>query len=73
MGDPAFPRTRRRRPAASRTCPTEPGPEPKLGGVKRLYGIDRADVRSLALERRADRVGLRLCQDLDSVAAPEPE
>ena len=42
-----------------------PGPRADLGGIQRLYGVDHADLRTLALERRADRGELGLCQDLD--------
>ena len=45
--------TRRSRAAASRTCATEPGAEPMLGGVERLHGVDHADRR--AARARASR------------------
>ena len=63
--------TRSRRPAASRTWPTEPGAELDVGRVERLDRVDHADVGALALERRTDRVELGLGEDLDVLGAAE--
>ena len=44
----------------------------EVGGVERLDGVDHADVRPLALERRADGLELGLGEDLDPLGAAEP-
>ena len=64
--------TRSSRPAASRTCATDPGAEPMLRRPERLHGVDHAHRRPLALEQLADRFEVGLGEDLDAVAAAEP-
>src|SRR5439155_6273592 len=70
-GDPALLRDPKKPSRRLTNLRDGPGRRPDLGRIERLHRVDHADVRPLALERRADRLELRLGQDLDRRCAAE--
>ena len=72
VATPASFATRSRQPRRLAHLGDRAGRRPEGRGVQRLHGVDDADVRAARLERRADRVELRLGEDLDRLGAAEP-